>query len=603
MRRVIAMLMILAGLFLIGTSISMRIKTFDNNNPEGLKDVTRTIMIYVAGSDLESEKGIASADIKSIDYKNLSEDVNVVMMLGGTEKWSLSAVNPSETSIYELNNRGIAKVDKQVVKNMGDSGTLEYFLNYVYKNYKTDEYILMLYGHGFAVGGALLDDIAKDDFLEVRELQDAIEASPFNKKKLEMIIFRSCLNGTLEVANSMKKYSRYLVASEEVSYGSTELPAFEFINDISRESTSVSIGKSWIKNYMDDMNLLNESLNYYYNEELNATYSMIDLSKIDPVVNSLDLLAKDLNADSKANINEYYTIRRNMSQYAYDMPEFDMIDAYDFADKYSKYGSVAADNLKNSIDEAVVYSESNNTYSHGLSLYFPYYSKTFLGFYYDRVSVSNNYKNFITDLVNKKTSYIGFINSSRGDSDYLYKTSEEIKNVKDYYISVKNEEKFNVIYHSNNVYSSNNNTYAVFDGKLIKINDEYVYAEELKTGNEQLYKIPTALVKGEKRHDVYLIITVDKDHPMGHITSITSRVRNDNISVPSMIKYNIKDYDKVELVKYEFSDKNMIESYQEINLEEMKLEIFDFEELEYYVIFGVDNDSKYKEPLQIVNNN
>ena len=118
MRKVISIIMILIGLFFIGTSISMRIKSFDKENPDGVKDVTRTIMLYVVGSDLESEKGIASADINSIDYKNLSKDVNVVMMLGGTEKWTLSYVDPEETSIYELNNSGMNKVDKQVLKNM-----------------------------------------------------------------------------------------------------------------------------------------------------------------------------------------------------------------------------------------------------------------------------------------------------------------------------------------------------------------------------------------------------------------------------------------------------------------------------------------------------
>ena len=600
MRKVVSIMMIIIGLLLIGISISMRVNTFDNYSPDGVKDVSRTIMIYVSGSDLESDKGIVSADINSIDYENLSSDVNVVMMLGGAEKWTLSEVSPSETSIYELNNSGIKKVDKQLLKNMGESDTLKYFLDYVYTNYKTDEYILMLYGHGFAVGGALIDDIAEKDFLEVREIQDGISTSSFKNKKMEMIIFRSCLNGTLEIANSLKDYARFMVASEEVSYGSSELPAFEFINEISRESTSVSIGKAWIRNYMDDMNDLNEAFDYLYIKKINVTYSMVDLSKIDPVVNSLDELSKELINSASTNIFEYYTIRKNMEQYAYDIPDYDMIDAYNFAEKFSKYNSEAANKLKTSIDEAVVLNESNNDYSHGLSLYFPYYSRIFLGFFYDRVSVSNNYKTFITDFVNKKYSYLGFVNSSRGDNDYLYKNEEEIKNVKDYYISIKNEDKHSVIYHSDNVYSSNNNTYAVFDGKLIKINGEYVFAEELKIDQEQLYKVPSVLVKGDKKYNVYLIVSVDEEHPQGSIISVTSRVKNDNISIPSMYRYNIKDYDKVELVKYEYLGNDMIESYQDLNFEDIKIELVDFEELEYYIIFGLDNDLKFKEPLQII---
>ena len=415
-----------------------------------------------------------------------------------------------------------------------------------------------------------------------------------------MIIFRSCLNGTLEVANSMKDYARYMVASEEVSYGSTDFPAFEFINEINSESTSISIGESWINNYMADMNEINETFDAYYLDTINVTYSMVDLSKIKPVVDYLDQFSKDLNAGVSMNVNEYFNIRRSMPQYAYDMPGYDMIDAYDFADKYSKYSSETANKLKSAIEEAIVVNKSNNDYSHGLSLYFPFYSKLFLGFYYDRVSVSNNYKSFITEMVNKRYSYLGYLYSSRGDNDYLYKSDEEIKNAIDYYVSVKNEDKYNVIYHSDNVYSNNNNTFAVFDGKLIKINDEYVYAEELKTEKEQSYKIPMVLVKGEKKYDVYLIISFNEEHPEGYIASVTSRVKNDTLSIPSMIKYNLKDYDKVEIVKYEFNDNKMIESYQEINLEEIKIDAVDFEELEYYIIFGLDNDAKYNEPLQII---
>ena len=602
MRKIVSILLIVIGLFFIGTSISMRISNLNKVDPNGLKDVSRTIMLYVAPSDLESEKGIASADIASIDYQNLSDDVNVVMMLGGTKRWGLNEVNSSETSIYELNSLGIKKVNQHVLENMADSENFMYFLNYVYDNYKTDEYILMLYGHGFAVGGALIDEIVQNDILEVREIQEGIKMSSFGtmNKKFEMVIFRSCLNGTLEIANSMKDYARYLVASEEVSYGSSEFPAFEFINSINSESTSVGIGESWINNYMDDMDIINEAFTTYYNTQLNVTYSMIDLSKIDAVVDSLDVLSRDLVATANMDIYEYYNIRKSMPQYAYDMPEYDMIDAYDFADKFSKFNSTAAERLKTSIEEAVIINKSNNDYSHGLSLYFPYNSKYFLGFFYDRVSVSNNYKQFITELVNKKYSYLGFINSSRGENEYLYKSGEVIKNVKDYYISVKNEDKYNVIYNSNNVYSSGNNTFAIFDGKLIKINGEYVFAEELKAEKEQIYKIPLVLTKGEEKHDVYMVITIDEEHPQGYISSITSRVKSNNLSIPSMYKYNPKDYDKVELVKYEYSGNEMIESYQEINLDEMKIEAFGLEELEYFIIFGLDNDLKYKEPLQII---
>ena len=49
---------------------------------------TRTIMIYMVGADLESNNGLASVDLNSID-KNIANDssINVYLIAGGSKKW------------------------------------------------------------------------------------------------------------------------------------------------------------------------------------------------------------------------------------------------------------------------------------------------------------------------------------------------------------------------------------------------------------------------------------------------------------------------------------------------------------------------------------
>ena len=101
---------------------------------------SRTVMIYMVGSDLESGNpyGLASIDLKSIDYNKIkNNNVNVVMIAGGAKKWNNTYISSNETSIFELKENGFQKVKQQEVKNMGKDQTLSEFLSFVHQNYKT----------------------------------------------------------------------------------------------------------------------------------------------------------------------------------------------------------------------------------------------------------------------------------------------------------------------------------------------------------------------------------------------------------------------------------------------------------------------------------
>lgn len=104
--------------------------------------VSRTIMIYMVGSNLESTGGLASSDLNSID-KNIDSNTKVLLIAGGSKNWNNNYISTDETSIYELTSEGFTKVKKQPRKNMGSSETLSSFLNYAYDYSKTDEYDLI----------------------------------------------------------------------------------------------------------------------------------------------------------------------------------------------------------------------------------------------------------------------------------------------------------------------------------------------------------------------------------------------------------------------------------------------------------------------------
>lgn len=109
------------------------------------KDIaTRTFMIYMVGSDLESRSSMGTYEIEGIDPSLVDlENVNVVLIAGGSYKWGNDYIDKNETSIYQLTKNGFTKVKQQRIKNMGDSSTLSDFINFVTQHYITDEYELL----------------------------------------------------------------------------------------------------------------------------------------------------------------------------------------------------------------------------------------------------------------------------------------------------------------------------------------------------------------------------------------------------------------------------------------------------------------------------
>ena len=99
---------------------------------------SRTIMLYMAGSDLESTSGLASADLESINYADAAKNnVRVVAIIGGSKHWYNNYISDDETSYYELTDNGFEKVKQNPRLDMGEPETLSDFLTYAYQNSET----------------------------------------------------------------------------------------------------------------------------------------------------------------------------------------------------------------------------------------------------------------------------------------------------------------------------------------------------------------------------------------------------------------------------------------------------------------------------------
>lgn len=183
-----------------------------------------TIMIYMCGSDLESENGLATEDLKEIvQTRNQPDDVNIIIEAGGASSWESTysnVINANKLNRFHLENRSFVK-DEQIARaNMGSSSTFQSFLEWGLNNYPAEKTGVILWNHGGGMQGCCFDEFT-NDYLDSAESLSAVKGA-FNKTgttKLEWIGYDCCLMQTQEYAEINSPYFNYMIASQESESG------------------------------------------------------------------------------------------------------------------------------------------------------------------------------------------------------------------------------------------------------------------------------------------------------------------------------------------------------------------------------------------------
>ncbi len=532
------------------------------NNSKSNK--SRTIMIYMVGADLESKNKIATGNLSGINYNLMDIDnVNVVLMAGGAKFWYNDYISKSETSIYELGQGGFEKVLQNDLKNMGTSDTFLEFLNYSYNNYKTDEYDLIIWDHGGGLDGSNYDELYDDDNLELLEFKQALSKSPFNSSnKLETVIFRTCLNGMIEVANIFKDYADYMVSSEEVSYGYYSDGVLNFINDIKKDIDGY---KNFIRSMANN------------DEFLYTTYSIVDLSRIDGLNNSINDFFKSI--DVNKNYVDLSRVRTNLFQYGYteqEIPDYDSVDLYNLVKELSYLSKQKAEKVLKGFEEAVIYSWSTDSKSQGLSIYFPFngrdpVKKKFLNVY-GKISELNDYKDFITNFYNTQllassdfsfdNNNVSFVKKDNNSSDFTLELTDEQLNGyvnAEYFIYRKVEnDYYKLIYKSSNANLEGNTLKANIKDRLIymyddedqsdftlfEVEDSKKYIKYFSYGVLESFDSETLHFESET---VIIYFAYDKKSKEVKITNV---VRNNENGKVNNVMLNLKDYNQISIAPY-----------------------------------------------------
>ena len=380
-----------------------------------------TILVYMTGSNLETEGQAASKDIREMAAALPDgSGVRVLVLAGGSTAWDMFPA--PDNTIYDIRGSEPVAVHSFSSRSMGDPELLAEYLRWGYEYMPAERYALILWDHG---GGPLMgvcfdelytDDRGAMDALTMNELGQVLESSPFREKKLVFIGFDACLMCTAEVASLVSPYAEYMIASQETEPASGW--SYAFLDGLTGKESGAEIGHRVIETYADSLK----------EQTVSATLSCLDLSKTDTMLAELSAFFAEITSAINPDTYPAYTECRVNTKVlgGSTSSQFDLVDLADLIDTYETEGLADASRLKAAIDDMVVESwRQRDKYVNGLSIYYPFDNKSMFispwASVYGQSDFSPEYRAFISRV---SEYYLGDSLFNR-NSDYQTQLQEE----------------------------------------------------------------------------------------------------------------------------------------------------------------------------------
>ncbi len=316
---------------------------------------TVTIMIYMVGSDLESDGASATADIAEMMKSRLSENVNVVVETGGCTNWYDQRISDGLVERWLVGNRELIKLEDRGRARMLTVGELSSFIEFCAENYPADRYGLIFWDHGGgSVYGFGYDELYPSDTLFLPDISNALKRAG---TKFDFVGFDACLMASVEVAYMLEPYADWLIASQETE-PSTGWEYTTWLNALS-ENTSLAtteIANTIIKRYAET-------------SEETDTLSCVSLREVPYVYECLcSFLDESREMLENGGFNRISSCRAQACSFSYG--EYDMVDIVDLAYEMRTDASYA---LIGAVSRAVkCRNNSAAKGANGLSMYYPY---------------------------------------------------------------------------------------------------------------------------------------------------------------------------------------------------------------------------------------
>lgn len=328
--------------------------------PKGDGTDTVTVMLYLCGSDLESEIGAATADLNEIGYAEIGEQVNVIVETGGASEWHNSVI-PSDTNMrWRATNEGLEPLEDAGLRDMTDPDNLADFIRFCAQAAPADRYMLVLWDHGGGTTGGFAHDenFPDSECMTITEIDAALGQGGV---VFDFVGFDACLMATAETAYMLEDHADFMVASQRVEPGN----GWHYTPWITALSENSSINTLELGTLIADSFVEHNSDGYYANE---LTLSVLDLTFIDNLFGELYMFF-DQAEDALVNDQSFV----EMSRDRYDSRA--MADNYDQVDIGYLVGNMnlgQTHNVLNLLDLCVAYNAATIENHSGLCLYFPY---------------------------------------------------------------------------------------------------------------------------------------------------------------------------------------------------------------------------------------
>jgi len=333
-----------------------------------------TLLIYMNGSDLESDFGAATDDlVEMLDSGLDSRNANVIILTGGARRWMNGVIPNNECVVWELVNGHLYEVTSFGRVNMGAKETLRDFIQFGMENFPANKTGLIMWDHGGgSIAGFGHDEKFIDGTLTLLDMDWAFREAGLHEKKLELLGFDACLMASVEMAVIAAQYARVFVASEDLE--PTDGWDYRFLGALNDRPNmnGFALGRTIVDTFMD-----------FYGEASDEilTLSVVDLSRVQSVMDAMGNLmyksAAYLNAQGFRNLATRRARTKTFGEGSPRDNESDMVDIGDMAKQLHDLFPQESTALLRALAQAVVYERNNaNVPLYGLSTYYIYGGKS-----------------------------------------------------------------------------------------------------------------------------------------------------------------------------------------------------------------------------------
>ena len=260
----------------------------ESESPMG-EDGTWTIFVYLCGSDLESENGMGTDDLTEMMSAEIGDNIRFVVQTGGAYDWYNEDVDKDKIQRFLIQNQKMVEVYSAEAGDMGDTAVLTDFLRWGVKEYPANHMGVILWNHGGgSIEGVCYDENNEEDSLTLPEIDAAFySVAPEMTDRFEFVGFDACLMGTVETANVLASYARYMYGSEETEPGSGwDYTAIGNYLSENPKANGAELGKVVCDTYMEACSL---------DEDADiTTLSVIDLEALDQFLVAFNTFAQSM---------------------------------------------------------------------------------------------------------------------------------------------------------------------------------------------------------------------------------------------------------------------------------------------------------------------